>query len=203
MVNNVFTVTNLSVVVFVIISGLWLVDIDNWRIPADKVPSGFGDGGFAPYGLAGIIKGAAICFYGFIGFDVIATAGEEAKNPKKSIPIAVVVSLFVIFLAYLGISTVLTLMLPYFEQDENSPLPSVFKKYGWDVTATIISYGAIFGLMASLMGSMFPLPRIIYAMASDGLLYKIMGKINERFHTPMYGTFIAGSIAGICLRNNL
>jgi solute carrier family 7 (cationic amino acid transporter), member 2 len=57
--------------------------------------------------------------------------------------------------------------------------------------------------MASLMGSMFPLPRIIYAMASDGLLYKIMGKINERFHTPMYGTFIAGSIAGISLRKHL
>jgi len=86
-----------------------------------------------PYGVSGIIKGAAVCFYGFIGFDCIATAGEEAKNPKKSIPFAVIVSLAMIFLAYFGVSTVLTMMLPYFEQDEKAPLPHVFRINGWHV----------------------------------------------------------------------
>lgn len=76
LVNNIFTLSNLAVVTFVIVSGLFLVDTENWAIPADKVPEGFGTGGFAPYGFTGVIKGAAICFYGFIGFDVIATAGE-------------------------------------------------------------------------------------------------------------------------------
>lgn len=76
MVNNVFTLSNLAVVTFVIVCGLFLVEPSNWTIPESQVPEGYGTGGFAPYGFSGIIKGAAICFYGFIGFDVIATAGE-------------------------------------------------------------------------------------------------------------------------------
>lgn len=100
---------------FIIIS-YFIVNAANWNIPKENVPEGYGSGGFAPYGFSGVIKGAATCFYGFIGFDCIATAGEEAKTPQKSIPIAVVVSLLVIFLAYFGISTVLTMMLPYYEQ---------------------------------------------------------------------------------------
>lgn len=147
--------------------------------------------------MAGIFRGAATCFYGFIGFDCIATAGEEAKDPKKSMPIAIVGSLIVVFLTYFGISTVLTMMLPYFEQDPNAPLTSVFKHYGWYIAVYMVSIGAIFGLCASLMGSMFPLPRIIYAMSNDGLIFKWMGKIYPRFQTPVYGTMFVGTLTGI------
>lgn len=129
-------------------------------------------------------------------FDVIATAGEETKNPKKSIPISVIVSLFVIFLAYFSMSTVLTMMLPYFEQNENAPLPHAFKQFNWPTAEYIVSFGAIFGLCASLMGSMFPLPRVIYAMSSDGLIFEFMGRINKRFKTPIYGTLLAGTLTG-------
>lgn len=202
-VNNIFTLVNLSVVLYVIVAGSFKADPKNWQIPEENVPPSpepgedFGTGGFAPYGISGIIKGAAICFYGFIGFDCIATAGEEAKNPKKSIPISVCVSLFVIFMAYLGISTVLTMMLPYYDQNPEAPLPHVFKHYGWTVAEYIVSIGAIFGLFASLMGAMFPLPRVIYAMAKDGLLFSFMGTIHPRFQTPMKGTLIAGTLTGI------
>lgn len=75
-VNNVFTLCNLAVVLYVIITGSFLADVKNWSVPAEDVPADAGSGGFAPFGISGIIKGAAICFYGFIGFDVIATAGK-------------------------------------------------------------------------------------------------------------------------------
>lgn len=187
-VNNVFTFLNLSVVLFVIIAGSLKSKPSNWSIPSTDVDPKFGTGGFAPYGMGGILRGAARCFYGFIGFDCIATAGEEARNPKRSIPIAIIGSLLVVFLAYFGISTVLTMMLPYYLQNENAPLPYVFRYYGWTVAEYIVSIGAVFGLCASLMGSMFPLPRIVYAMSSDGLIFKWMGDVSDRFHTPMYGT---------------
>ncbi|XP_037934215.1 cationic amino acid transporter 2 isoform X2 [Teleopsis dalmanni] len=196
-VNNVFTMLNLGVVLFVIVAGLFKVSTTNWSLPKEKVPEGYGEGGFMPYGVSGIIKGAAVCFYGFIGFDCIATAGEEAKNPKKSIPFAVITSLAMIFLAYFGVSTVLTMMLPYYEQDESAPLPHVFRIYGWVAAEYIVSIGAMFGLCASLMGAMFPLPRIVFAMANDGLLFKFMGEISPKYKTPFNGTLLTGFLTGV------
>lgn len=158
---------NISLVLFVIILGCFYIDLDNWRIPEDQVPLDvikinstgelyeFGTGGFLPYGFNGVIKGAAICFYAFIGFDVIATAGEEAKNPKKSIPISVCLSLFIIFLAYFFISSVVTLVLPYYEQNEKAPLPYIFERVGLTWAEKTVSYVAIFGMLASLFGSIF------------------------------------------------
>lgn len=89
------------------------------------------------------------------------------------------------------------MMLPYFDQDENAPLVFVFRFYGWKVAEYVVTIGAIFGLCASLMGSMFPLPRVVYAMAIDGLIFEFLGKINQRFKTPVYGTIIAGTLTGL------
>lgn len=224
--NTVFTLLNLSVVLLVIIAGLCkgnliaifsynffyffinccvfyiknitvLVSIANWNLPKSSIPEGYGDGGFAPYGIAGIIRGAAICFYGFIGFDCIATAGEEAKNPKKSIPIAVIMSLAMVFLAYFAISTVLTMMIPYHQQDESAPLVYVFSIYDWTTIEYTVSIGAICAMCTSLMGSMFPLPRIVYAMASDGLLFQCMADISLKYKTPLNSTLLTGFLTAI------
>ncbi|XP_024881932.1 high affinity cationic amino acid transporter 1-like, partial [Temnothorax curvispinosus] len=155
-----------------------------------------GQGGFMPYELSGIITGAATCFYGFIGFDCVATTGEEAKNPQKSIPIAIIASLTIVFFAYFGVSVVLTTVLPFYEQNAKAPFPHMFTVIGWDWAKWFVTIGAISGLCASLLGSMFPLPRVIYAMASDGLVFKWMGNINSRFHTPIMGTLSAGLLTG-------
>nr|XP_031835553.1 cationic amino acid transporter 2-like isoform X1 [Nomia melanderi] len=197
--NNFFTLVNLLVVLFVIIAGSLKADVNNWKTtpPCTEDSCDYGSGGFAPYGVAGIITGAATCFYGFIGFDCVATTGEEAKEPQKSIPIAIVASLTVVFLAYFGVSTVLTTVLPYYEQNPDAPFPYLFEKIGWSWAKWVVTIGAICGLCSSLLGAMFPLPRVIYAMASDGLIFEWMGRISSRFHTPLMGTFSAGLLTGV------
>ncbi|KAL6448329.1 hypothetical protein ACFW04_000342 [Cataglyphis niger] len=197
--NNFFTLVNLSVVLFVIIAGSFKANISNWKTETKctKTDCQFGTGGFMPYGISGVISGAATCFYGFIGFDCVATTGEEAKYPQRSIPIAIVASLTIVFLAYFGVSVVLTTVLPYYEQDPEAPFPHLFKTIGWEWAKWLVSIGAICGLCASLLGAMFPLPRVIYAMASDGLIFKWMGKVSSRFQTPIMGTLSAGLLTGI------
>lgn len=201
--NSVFTVLNLGVVIFVVVAGSFHLNWDNWNITAEEARKheGSGSGGFFPFGFAGVMSGAATCFYGFIGFDVIATTGEEAINPQKSIPISIVLSLLFVFLAYFGISAVQTLMLPYFMQTEvltgGAPLPFVFGQVGWPVAKWIISIGALTGLSTSLLGAMFPLPRVLYSMASDGVIFRSLANVNQHTKTPIIATVISGIFAGL------
>lgn len=201
LLNNIFTVVNLITVSIVIIAGSLKSDVHNWKIPKSEIPqavaSQAGEGGFLPFGLAGVMAGAAKCFYGFVGFDCVATTGEEAKNPQKSIPLAIVISLIIIFLSYFGMSTVLTMMWPYYDQDEHAPLPHVFTKVGWPAIMWIVTVGAVFALCTSLLGAMFPLPRILYAMANDGLLFRSLASIHPRTKTPLLATMLSGLLAGI------
>ncbi|XP_071946161.1 cationic amino acid transporter 2-like [Antedon mediterranea] len=195
--NTIFTIVNLIVLTYVIICGMFKADTDNWKIPEDDVPPKYGDGGFFPYGFSGMISGAATCFYGFVGFDCIATTGEEAKNPRRAIPISIVISLFFIFIAYFGISMTITLMCPYFLLDEKAPLPFVFDYVGWTSAKYVISIGAVCALSTSLLGAMFPLPRVIYAMASDGIIFRFLARINSRTKTPVLATILSGVFAGL------
>ncbi|XP_072387509.1 cationic amino acid transporter 2-like isoform X2 [Diabrotica undecimpunctata] len=197
--NNIFTSLNIGIVLFVIIAGSTKADFKNWNIQPNNSTNStiIGEGGFFPFGLEGTIAGAATCFYGFIGFDCIATTGEEVRNPRKAIPIAIIVSLGIVFLAYFGISTVLTLMVPYYLQDTRASIPYAFEQIGWGWAKWVVAVGGTCGLLASLFGAMFPLPRIIYAMASDGLVFRFLGKVNPRFQTPVIGTILAGLLTGL------
>ncbi|XP_064642631.1 high affinity cationic amino acid transporter 1-like [Lineus longissimus] len=199
--NNIFTGVNLLVVSYVVICGLFKIDIYNWTIPAKDVPKSTnplyenGDGGFMPFGFNGIVSGAATCFFGFVGFDVIATTGEETKNPQKAIPISIIISLVIVFIAYFGVSSVITLMVPYYTLDTSAPLPIVFDAVGYGVAKYVIAVGAVCALTTSLLGGMFPLPRVIYAMASDGLIFRFLASINPYTKTPVIATLLSGLFA--------
>ncbi|XP_069115575.1 LOW QUALITY PROTEIN: high affinity cationic amino acid transporter 1-like [Argopecten irradians] len=205
--NNIFTGVNLLVVTYVIICGFFKVDIHNWQLKPSELPGNgtdSGSGGFMPFGFSGMMSGAATCFYAFVGFDCIATTGEEVKNPQKAIPISIVISLIAIFVAYFGISAVMTLDVSpkwyviCWTGEEDAPLPDrIWDRVGWGVARYIIAVGAICGLSTSLLGAMFPLPRVIYAMASDGIVFRSLATINERFKTPLFATIISGIFAGV------
>ena len=179
---SLFNIFNVLVVIFIIITGLFFVDTKNWTE---------GDG-FFPYGGMGVLSGAATCFYAFVGFDVIATTGEEATNAPKSIPVAIVASLVIVFIAYFGVSSVITLMVPYNLLDKHSPIPDAFKQRGLSWANYIISTGAICGLSSSLLGNLFPLPRIILAMSQDGLLFECFGRVHKRTEVPVNATVYPG-----------
>lgn len=188
-----FTGLNLLVVSVVVISSLNYLNLHNWRLTKSEVPPGYGEGGFLPYGWSGVLAGSATCFFGFIGFDTIASSAEEAKNPKRTVPLAILISLFISFLAYMAIAVVQTLIWPYYEQDKITILPYIFGQLGMPLTYWTVLLGAISGLASSLLGGMFPLPRILYSMAHDKLIYGSLAKINGRLKLPVRAT-IVGSV---------
>ncbi|KAI1891308.1 hypothetical protein AGOR_G00142460 [Albula goreensis] len=184
--NNVLNVINLVVWAFMMVAGLFFVSGANWD-----------NGRFLPYGWSGVMQGAATCFYAFIGFDIIATTGEEAKSPNTSIPYAITASLVTCLTAYVSVSVILTLMVPYNDIDGDAPLMEMFAVHGFQAAKYIVAIGSIAGLTVSLLGSLFPMPRVIYAMSGDGLLFRFLAHVSPYTETPAVACVVSGFLASL------
>ena len=187
--NNIFTITNLVIITFLIGIGLYFSDTSNWTDP-DK-------GGFFPMGFEGAWEGAAMCFFAYIGFEGVAVAGEEAKSPEKSIPIATIVSLSMVTLLYVLVTITLTLMVPYYDVDPTAAFPMAFSTVGAQWAKYVVAVGTLFALTTTLLGSAFTLPRCIYAMADDGLLFRVFAYVHPKTQTPIWGILVFGLLAAI------
>lgn len=183
-INGVLTVVNIVVVIVVISMGFFYANPRNWTSASP--------GGFMPFGVGGVVAGAASCFYAFVGFDSIATSGEEARTPSTSIPLATILSLGIVTIAYVLVSAALTLMIPYDQINPAAALSDAFGSLNLPWAKYLISIGALCGMTTTLLGSLYALPRCLYAMSVDGLIFSFFGKVNEHTQVPMFNLVVSG-----------
>ncbi|XP_074247351.1 cationic amino acid transporter 4 isoform X2 [Saimiri boliviensis] len=181
--NHTFSTISLLVILFIIILGFILAQPHNWSAE---------EGGFAPFGFSGVMAGTASCFYAFVGFDVIAASSEEAQNPRRSVPVAIAISLALAAGAYILVSTVLTLMVPWHSLDPDSALADAFYRRGYRWAGFIVAAGSICAMNTVLLSLLFSLPRIVYAMAVDGLFFQVFARVHPRTQVPVVGTLVFG-----------
>lgn len=198
--NTAMVIVKVAVVLFVIAVGSFYVDPKNWTP-------------FAPYGLTGVsffgetvlgqadpggkplgmLAGASIIFFAYIGFDSVSTHAEEAKRPQRDVPIAIVVSLVLCTLLYIAVSAVLTGMVPYDKIKIDAPVSDAFKQVGLPWAQFLISLGALAGITSVLLVLMLSQPRVMLAMARDGLVPEsFFGAVHPRFKTPWKSTILTG-----------
>ena len=144
-----------------------------------------------------MLAGAAACFYSFIGFDNIATSGEESVNPTKHVPIAIITTLTVCLLCYLGVGSVLTLLVPWNTLSHTAALPKAFAQQGITFAEYAIAVGGVCGLIASTFVQIYPLPRSIYSMAQDGLLFKWLGTVCKKTQIPLAASIVSGLLVAV------
>jgi APA family basic amino acid/polyamine antiporter len=187
--NATIVVVKVSVVLFVLGLGSKYVHPGNW---------GHDWSSFAPFGMSGIGAGAAYIFFAYIGFDAVSTTAQEAKNPQRDLPIGMIASLVICTVLYIGVAAVLTGMVPWQAVNIEAPLARAFLDRGLNWASDIIVVGALAGLTSVMLVMLLGQTRVLYAMASDGLLpKKFFAEVHPRFRTPFKNTFLVGILAGL------
>jgi APA family basic amino acid/polyamine antiporter len=152
---------------------------------------------FAPHGLTGIVSGASIVFFTYIGFDAVSTAAEECRRPQRDIPFGIIATLIICTILYGSVSIVLTGIANWKTLDPNSAVAVALKNLGYNRIRLIVSAGALTGMVSSLLVGQYGQARIWFAMSRDRLLPRMFGAVHKTFRTPYIGTWIAGFLVGI------
>ena len=200
-VNLVLVCLKLFIVLFVVIAGLRFVRPENWAnfIPPSGPPPAdaaevtfwtqpliqfFSAATPSAYGVSGVFAGAALVFFAYIGFDIVATTAEEARNPKRDVPIGVIASLVICTVLYCAVSLVVTGMVPYDKLTPTASLANAFVTLGEGWMATVIAAGAVAGLCTVVLTMLVGSSRLIFAMCRDGLLPVTLARVHPKYRTP-------------------
>ena len=179
--NALMVLIKIAAVIFVIVAGVGYIDASNWTP-------------FMPYGWPGVLSAAGVIFFAYIGFDSVSTHAEEARNPKTDVPIGIISSLIVCTVLYILVAAVVTGMVPYPEIPLGAPISGVFEKFGLQTASVVITIGALTGITSVLLVMLLSQPRVLLAMARDGLLPEgFFGAVHERFRTPHKSTMATGA----------
>jgi APA family basic amino acid/polyamine antiporter len=198
--NAGMVIVKLAIVLFVIVLGAFYVDPANWRPLAPYGYTGvsfFGHTLFGQTGASGaplgILAGAAVIFFAYIGFDSVSTHAEEARLPKRDVPIGIIASLIICTILYIAVSAILTGMIPYDKININAPVSDAFAQKGLPWAQRLIDVGAITGITSVLLVMMLSQPRVLLAMARDGLVpTSFFGAVHDKFRTPYKSTMLTG-----------
>ncbi|BCN31796.1 amino acid permease [Anaeromicropila herbilytica] len=183
-VNNVMVAIKIVIILVFIILGASHIDFNNYKP-------------FNPYGWKGIFAGTATIFFSYIGFDAISTSAEEAKNPKRDVPLGLIICLSVVSLLYVLVAFVLTGLVPFKEIISENAVPGALSRIGINWGAALVGTGAVIGMMSTLLVVLYGQVRVFMVMSRDGLLPPFFSKISKEHKTPYVSTIITGVVAAI------
>jgi APA family basic amino acid/polyamine antiporter len=191
--NSVMVYLKIAIILIFILAGIRYVDTSLWH---PYIPPNTGE--FGHFGWSGILQGAAIIFFSYVGFDTASTTALEARNPQRDVPIGILGALVLSVILYIGMASVMTGMVPFAKLDVEAPVAvaiDMHPQLSW--LGALVKIGAIAGMTSVILMSLLGQPRILLAMADDGLLPPVMSKCHAKYKTPHVATLVTGVLAAL------